>query len=45
MTDPEPVICGFLEIRVTGTWKCIQAPEHEGGHYLVRLVQTAQEAS
>ena len=45
MTDPEPVICGFRETRITGTWECVAPVGCDGKHYLVRLVQTAQEAS
>lgn len=33
------VICGHRENDGFGLKECVQAPGHEGGHYLIRLVQ------
>ena len=45
-TEPpttEPWICGYRERDGHGIKECVGYPDHDGQHYLVRLVQRVEE--
>ena len=41
----EQWVCGWRQTLPSGTWECVAAPDHDGNHYLIRLVHKKDETA